>query len=135
MMTPLRSETLRLREPFDVFRVRQLVREYAADLGFGVLDQTRLMTAASELGRNTLIHGGGGTMVLETFLKNDRRGLRLTFEDTGPGIPDVEAAMTEGFTTKDGMGLGLSGSKRLVDEFEVVSRVGEGTRVTVTRWT
>ncbi len=134
-MTPLRSETLRLREPFDVFRVRQLVREYAADLGFGVLDQTRLMTAASELGRNTLIHGGGGTMVLETFLKNDRRGLRLTFEDTGPGIPDVEAAMTEGFTTKDGMGLGLSGSKSLVDEFEVVSRVGEGTRVTVTRWT
>ena len=134
-MTPLRSETLRLREPFDVFRVRQLVRECAADLGFGVLDQTRLMTAASELGRNTLIHGGGGTMVLETFLKNDRRGLRLTFEDTGPGIPDVEAAMTEGFTTKDGMGLGLSGSKSLVDEFEVVSRVGEGTRVTVTRWT
>ena len=134
-MTPLRSETLPVREPSDMFLVRQLVRECAADLGFALLDQTKLMTAASELGRNTLIHGGGGTMLLETFVKNDRRGLRLTFRDTGPGIPDIEQAMSDGFTTKDGMGLGLGGSKRLVDEFEVVSRVGEGTRVTVTRWT
>jgi len=93
------------------------------------------VTAASELGRNTLIHGGGGTMRLETFVENDRRGLRLTFEDKGPGIPDIEQAMSDGFTTKGGLGLGLGGSKRLVDEFEVVSRVGEGTRVTATRWT
>jgi serine/threonine-protein kinase RsbT len=93
------------------------------------------MTAASELGRNTLIHGGGGTMLLESVVKNDRRGLRLTFEDKGPGIADLDQAMTDGFTTKRGLGLGLGGSKRLVDEFEVVSRVGEGTRVTATRWT
>ena len=134
-MTPLRSETLPVRETSDILLIRQLVREYATELGFSVLDQTKLLTAASELGRNTLIHGGGGTMLLETFVKNDRRGLRLTFEDKGPGIADLEQAMTNGFTTKGGLGLGLGGSKRLVDEFEVVSRVGEGTRVTATRWT
>ena len=135
MMTPLRSETLPVREASDILLVRQFVRECAAELGFSVLDQTKILTAASELGRNTLIHGGGGTMLLETFMKNDRRGLRLTFEDKGPGIADIEQAMTNGFTTKGGMGLGLGGSKRLVDEFEVVSRVGEGTRVTATQWT
>jgi len=135
MMTPLRSETLPVREASDILLVRQFVRECATALGFSVLDQTKLVTAASELGRNTLIHGGGGTMLLETFVKNDRRGLRLTFEDKGPGIADLEQAMTDGFTTKGGMGLGLGGSKRLVNEFEVVSRVGEGTRVTATRWT
>ena len=134
-MTPLRRETLPVREASDILLVRQFVRECAAKLGFGVLDQTKLVTAASELGRNTLIHGGGGTVLLETFVKNDRRGLRLTFEDKGPGIADLDQAMTDGFTTKGGMGLGLGGSKRLVNEFEVVSRVGEGTRVTATRWT
>ena len=134
MMTPLRSETLPVRDASDILLVRQLVRECATELGFSVLDQTKLVTAASELGRNTLIHGGGGTMLLETFMKNDRRGLRLTFEDKGPGIADIEQAMTDGFTTRGGMGLGLGGSKRLVSEFEVVSGVGEGTRVTVTRW-
>ena len=135
MITPLRSETLPVREISDLLLIRQLVREWATELGFSVLDQTKLLTAASELGRNTLIHGGGGTMLLETFVKNDRRGLRLTFEDKGPGIADLEQAMANGFTTKGGLGLGLGGSKRLVDEFEVVSRVGEGTRVTATRWT
>jgi len=135
MMTPLRSETLPVREASDILLVRQLVRECATELGFSALDKTKLLTAASELGRNTLIHGGGGTMLLETFAKNDRRGLRLTFEDKGPGIADLGQAMTDGFTTRGGMGLGLGGSKRLVDEFEVVSRVGEGTRVTATRWT
>jgi len=134
-MTPLRSETLPVREASDILLVRQLVRECATELGFSALDKTKLLTAASELGRNTLIHGGGGTMLLETFAKNDRRGLRLTFEDKGPGIADLGQAMTDGFTTRGGMGLGLGGSKRLVDEFEVVSRVGEGTRVTATRWT
>ena len=133
-MTPQRSETLPVRETSDILLVRQVVRECATELGFSVLDRTKLLTAASELARNTLIHGGGGTMRLETFVENDRRGLRLTFEDKGPGIADLEQAMTNGFTTKGGMGLGLGGSKRLVDEFEVVSRVGEGTRVTATRW-
>jgi serine/threonine-protein kinase RsbT len=131
----MRSETLPVREASDILLVRQVVRECATELGFSVLDRTKLLTAASELGRNTLIHGGGGTMRLETIMKNDRRGLRLTFEDKGPGIADLEQAMTDGFTTKGGMGLGLGGSKRLVNEFEVVSRVGEGTRVTATRWT
>jgi serine/threonine-protein kinase RsbT len=134
-MTPLRSETLPVRQASDILLVRQLVREWATELAFSVLDQTKLLTAASELGRNTLIHGGGGTMLLEIFVKNDRRGLRLTFEDKGPGIADLGQAMTDGFTTKGGLGLGLGGSKRLVDEFEVVSGVGEGTRVTATRWT
>ena len=135
MATPLRSETLPLREQSDILLVRQFVREYAAELGFGVLDQTKLVTAASELGRNTLIHGGGGKVLLETFVANQRRGLRLTFEDQGPGITDLEQAMSDGYTTKGGLGLGLGGSNRLVNEFELVSRVGEGTRVTVTRWT
>ena len=134
-MTPLRSEILPVREESDILLVRQLVRECATELGFCVFDQTKLVTAASELGRNTLIHGGGGTLLLETFVEKDRRGVRLTFEDKGPGIADLEQAMTDGFTTKGGLGLGLGGSKRLVNEFEIVSRVGEGTRVTATRWT
>jgi serine/threonine-protein kinase RsbT len=136
-MTPLRSETLPLREQSDLLLVRQFVRECAVELGFGVLDQTKLVTAASELGRNTLIHGGGGKMLIEAFVTNDRRGLRLTFEDEGPGIADLDQAMSDGFTSKSGLGLGLGlgGSKRLVDEFEIVSRPGEGTRVTVTQWT
>jgi serine/threonine-protein kinase RsbT len=135
MITPLRNETLPVREESDILLVRKLVRERATELRFSVLDQTKLMTAASELGRNTLIHGGGGTMLLESVVKNDRRGLRLTFEDKGPGIADLDQAMTDGFTTKRGLGLGLGGSRRLVDEFEVISRVGEGTRVTATLWT
>ena len=134
-MTPLRSETIPVRTESDILLVRQLVRGCAVQLGFGVLDQTKLVTAASELGRNTLIHGEGGQMLLETVAANGRRGLRLTFEDQGPGIADLEQAMTDGFTTKRGLGLGLGGSRRLVNEFEVVSRVGEGTRVTVTHWT
>jgi serine/threonine-protein kinase RsbT len=134
-MTPLRSETLPVRQASDILLIRQLVREWATELAFSVLDLTKLLTAASELGRNTLVHGGGGTLLLETFVKNDRRGMRLTFEDKGPGIADLEQAMTNGFTTNGGLGLGLGGSKRLVDEFEVVSRVGEGTRVTATLWT
>ena len=135
MMTPLRSELLPVREESHILLVRQLVRACATELGFSVFDQTKLVTAASELSRNTLIHGGGGTLLLETFVEKDRRGVRLTFEDKGPGIADLEQAMTNGFTTKGGLGLGLGGSKRLVNEFEVVSRVGEGTRVTATRWT
>ena len=133
-MTPQRSETLAVREESDLLLVRQLVKLRAVELGFNSFGQAKLVTAASELGRNTLIHGGGGTMRLESTVNNARRGLRLTFEDTGPGIADLAQAMTDGFTTKGGLGVGLSGSKRLVNEFEIVSRVGEGTRVTVTQW-
>ena len=133
-MKLLRSERLPVRQESDILLVRQFVRECATEFGFGILALTKLITVASELGRNTLIHGGGGTMLVETFAENDRRGVRLTFEDQGPGIVDLEQAMTDGFTTNGGLGLGLPGSKRLVNEFEVVSRPGKGTRVTVTQW-
>ena len=117
-----------------VVLVRQAVRKWATELGFSLVDQTKMITAASELARNTLDYGGGGVVRLEALEEGARRGLRLTFEDQGPGIPDVDKALTDGYTTGKGMGMGLSGSKRLVNEFEIVSRVGEGTRVTVTRW-
>jgi serine/threonine-protein kinase RsbT len=135
MTTPLRSETLPLRDASDILLVRQLVREYATQFGFSEIDQTKLVTAASELGRNTMIHGGGGTMLLETVVRGERRGVRLTFEDKGPGIADLELAMTDGFSSNGGLGLGLPGARRLSSEFEVVSRLGAGTRVTMTRWT
>ena len=104
------------------------------ELGFSLVDQTKVVTAASELGRNTLNHGGGGTMLLESLDEGVRRGLRLTFEDKGKGIADIELALKEGYTTGNGLGLGLPGSKRLVNEFDLVSRPGEGTRVSVTKW-
>ena len=133
-MTPHRSETLPVSQESDLLAIRQLVKARAVELGLNSFGRTKLVTVASELGRNTLIHGGGGTMVLETVVNNDRRGLRLTFEDEGPGIIDLKQAMTDGFTTKGGLGLGLSGSKRLVNEFQIASRVGKGTRVMVTFW-
>ena len=114
--------------------VRQAVRKWAIDLGFSLVDQTKMITAASELARNTLDYGGGGTVRLEALENGRRRGLRLTFEDQGPGIPDIDKALTDGYTTGKGLGMGLGGSKRLVNEFEITSRVGEGTRVTITRW-
>jgi len=124
-----------IRQETDLLLVRQLVRQRAAELGFRKLGQTKAVTAASEIGRNTLIHGGGGKMLLQTYVELARRGLRLTFEDHGPGIADVERAMTDGYTTAGGLGLGLGGTKRLVDEFDLASSVGMGTRVTVTLWT
>jgi serine/threonine-protein kinase RsbT len=133
-MSP-QNESFRVREESDIYLVRQVVRNRAAELGFGVLDMTKIVTAASELSRNTLIHGKGGTVLLEALVEPDRRGLRLTFEDNGPGIPDLNQAMTDGFTTNRGLGLGLSGSKRLVSEFVIASAVGAGTQVTVTQWT
>src|SRR4051794_14309581 len=133
-MPVLKHETLPARSETDVVLVRQAVRKWAAELGFSLVDQTKVVTAASELARNTLIHGGGGTARLEALAEGNRRGLRLTFEDQGPGIPDLELALKDGYTTGGGLGLGLSGSKRLMSEFEIVSRVGEGTRVTVTKW-
>ncbi len=133
-MATLKTETFPLRAEADLVRARQAVRLWAVDLKLSVLDQTKIVTAASELGRNTLVYGGGGEMTLDLIEELGRKGLRLVFEDRGPGIADLEKAMTDGFTTGGGMGLGLSGSKRLVNEFEIDSRPGEGTRVMVTRW-
>jgi serine/threonine-protein kinase RsbT len=127
------TETVPVRTEPDVVAVRRRVREVAAQLGLSLVDQTKVITAASELARNTIIYGGGGSMQVET-LNGPRTGLRLTFEDKGPGIPDIELALRDGFTTGSGLGLGLGGSKRLVNEFEIFSRPGEGTRITITRW-
>jgi serine/threonine-protein kinase RsbT len=106
----------------------------AVEAGLKLVDQTKIITAASELARNTVIYGGGGTLLLETVSSGSRKGVRLTFEDHGPGIADLELAMKDGYTTGGGLGLGLSGAKRLSNEFEIFSKVGEGTRITITRW-
>jgi serine/threonine-protein kinase RsbT len=132
-MAIVSTETVPVRTEPDVVAVRRRVREVAAQLGLSLVDQTKVITAASELARNTIIYGGGGSMQVET-LNGPRTGLRLTFEDKGPGIPDIELALRDGFTTGSGLGLGLGGSKRLVNEFEIFSRPGEGTRITITRW-
>ncbi|HTZ82849.1 MAG TPA: anti-sigma regulatory factor [Candidatus Acidoferrales bacterium] len=132
-MAVISTETMPVVSEADIVTVRRCVRESASKIGFTLVDQTKVVTAASELARNTLIHGHGGRMELAT-LNGPRVGLRLTFEDTGPGIPDIDLALRDGFTTGSGLGLGLGGAKRLVNEFEVKSRVGEGTKVTVIRW-
>lgn len=129
-----RRKTMAIRSDSDIVGVRQAVRAWAVELALSVVEQTKIVTAASELARNTLTHGGGGTVTLETLQDGVRRGLRLTFEDQGPGIPDLELALTDGYTTGGGLGMGLSGAKRLVNEFEIHSNVGEGTRVAITRW-
>jgi serine/threonine-protein kinase RsbT len=133
-MPVLRSEVMQVRAEHDVVSVRHEVRKWAIGLGLSLVDQTKIVTAASELARNTLSYGGGGTARLETLQEGSRVGLRLTFEDTGPGIADLTLALTDGYTTGGGLGLGLSGSKRLVNEFDIWSKPGEGTRVTITRW-
>jgi serine/threonine-protein kinase RsbT len=133
-MAANRDELLQIQGSSDVVQVRQVVRTRATELGFSLVDQTKIVTAASELARNTLDHGKGGTVRVESFNDGARRGLRLTFEDKGPGIPDLKLALTDGYTTGTGLGLGLSGSRRLVNEFDIWSKVGEGTRVTVTKW-
>ena len=133
-MLVLRHEVLPLQSQGDIVTVRQVVRRWAIDAGLGLVDQTKLVTAASELARNAVGYGGGGTAGLELLEDGGRRGLRLTFEDHGPGIPDVALALTDGYTTGTGMGLGLGGSRRLVNEFEIDSAPGRGTRVTVARW-
>lgn len=132
--TMQKSETMAIQSSSDVVLVRQAVRQFAVEIGFGLVDQTKIVTAASELARNTLDYGGGGTAMLETLQDGGRRGLRLTFEDQGPGIPDIEMALKDGFTTGGGLGMGLSGAKRLSNEFEITSVVGEGTRVMIVRW-
>jgi serine/threonine-protein kinase RsbT len=118
----------------DVVLVRQVVRQFATELGFSLVDQTKIVTAASELARNTLDYGGGGKVELEALHEGNRRGLRLTFVDQGPGIPNIELALKDGYTTGTGLGMGLGGSKRLMNDFHIVSTVGEGTCVTVTKW-
>lgn len=133
-MAVQRHETLPVVSDMDIVRVRQAARAWAVELGFSLVDQTKLVTAASELARNTVGWGGGGTVRLEILDDGGRQGLRLTFEDHGPGIPDIELALKDGYTTGSGLGLGLGGSRRLVNEFEIASRVGEGARVTITMW-
>lgn len=133
-MTVTEPQALALKTTEDVVRMRQAVRLHAVNLGFSLVDQTKLVTAASELGRNTIIHGGGGEMKIEPLLETNRRGLSLTFSDSGPGIPDIEAALKDGYTTGSGMGLGLGGAKRLSSEFHIHSTPGEGTRIIIKRW-
>jgi serine/threonine-protein kinase RsbT len=133
-MAVVKAETRAIRAGEDVVLVRQAVRQWAADLKFSLVDQTKIITAASEIARNTLDYGGGGMVRLESLNDADRRGLRLIFEDKGPGIEDVAQALKDGYTTGTGLGLGLGGARRLVNEFDIVSRPGEGTKVTLTRW-
>jgi serine/threonine-protein kinase RsbT len=132
-MAVIGTETIPVESEPDVVSVRRRVREVTAKLGFSLVEQTKIVTAASELARNTVIHGGGGVLQIEA-LNGPRTGLRLTFEDKGPGIPDIELALRDGFTTGSGLGLGLGGAKRLLSDFEVKSRVGEGTTIIGTRW-
>lgn len=133
-MTVLRTERLELRSGSDVVFVRQSVRTWAIEAGFSLVDQTKMVTAASELARNTVDYGGGGTVRLELISDGIRQGLRVAFEDQGPGIPDIEKALTDHFTTGTGLGLGLGGARRLVNQFDIHSRAGEGTKVVITRW-
>ena len=133
-MATLKSELHELRSSRDVMLSRQVIRRLSLDLGFSLVDQTKMITAASELARNTLIYGMGGTMRCEVLTEGARKGLRVTFEDEGPGIEDIERAMQDGFTSGSGLGKGLPGSKRLVNEFEIESAPGQGTRVVITRW-
>lgn len=130
-----KPEILPLDSDADIVLVRQAVRRWAVQIGFSLVDQTKLVTAASELARNTLVHGGGGRAHLEPLVENGRRGLAILFEDKGPGIRDIQAALRDGFTTGGGLGLGLGGAKRLSNEFEITSRPGDGTRVRIARWT
>ena len=129
-----RHDTVPVASDQDIVRVRQHVRDWAVSLGFSLVDQTKLVTAASELARNTVVYGRGGTLRLEAVVNDRRHGLRLTFEDHGPGIPDLQLALRDGYTTGTGLGLGLSGAKRLCQDFEINSTVGEGTRVMIARW-
>ncbi|MET8832443.1 ATP-binding protein [Micromonospora sp. NPDC004540] len=126
--------TQAIRSDEDVVRVRQLVRTTAVAVKLSLVDQTKLVTAASELARNTLIYGGGGSAEVATVEDGRRRGVRIVFADQGPGIPDLDQAFTDGFTTGGGLGLGLSGARRLVDDFDIWTAVGEGTRITITKW-
>ena len=133
-MAQAQSTTLPIRTSEDIVRMRQNVRERAVAQGFSLVDQTKIVTAASELARNTLDYGGGGEVTVEVLEQGGRRGLRLTFEDKGPGIADIEQALKDGFTSGKGMGLGLGSAKRLSNEFSIASKPGEGTKIIIARW-
>jgi serine/threonine-protein kinase RsbT len=134
-MTITKSDVVPVRSEHDIVLARQTVRKVAQEIGFGIVDQTKIVTAASELARNTVIYGGGGEMRIERLYQGAKRvGLRLTFEDRGPGIPDIELALRDGYTSGNGRGLGLNGARKLSHEFDIQSKPGEGTRVTITRW-
>ena len=128
------AEVMEIRTSDDIVLVRQAVRKKSVALGFGLVDQTKVVTASSELARNTLDYGGGGNVAIEVVENGSRSGVRLICVDQGPGIPDIEQALTDGFTSGNGMGLGLGGAKRLCHEFEIDSKPGEGTRVSILRW-
>lgn len=134
-MEVLRSECLPVRNSEDVVTVRTSVRKFATELRFGIVDQTKIVTAASEIARNTLDYGGGGDLRMESVSNGVKNGLRLIFSDKGPGIADIQRALTDGFTSGNGMGLGLGGTRRLMDEFDLASKLNEGTTVTITKWT
>lgn len=123
-----------LQSQHDIVMARQMVRRLSQELGFSLVDQTKMVTAASELARNTLIYGGGGVMFWHTLRNESRKGLRLVFSDQGPGIPNLELALTDGWTSGGGLGLGLSGARRLVNDFEIESSSASGTKVTIVRW-
>ena len=133
-MTALKNDLLPIRSSGDIVTVRQMVRARAIELGFTLVDQTKMVTAAIELARNTLDYGGGGTARIETLADGTRRGLKMTFEDEGPGIADLALALRDGHTTGSGLGLGLGGARRLMNEFDIQSTVGKGTRVAAVRW-
>jgi len=133
-MTVLLTDQRTIQTAEEVVTIRQAVRQRAVELGFNLVDQTKIVTAASELARNAVQYGGGGRVTIDAVEAFGRRGIRLTFEDDGPGIPDVELAMKDGYTTGGGLGLGLSGARRLSNDFTIQSTPGKGTRVTITRW-
>ena len=134
MTAGLAIEFLPLTSADDIVKARQLVRTVALESGLSLVDQTKLVTAASELARNTVVHGGGGRVRVECLNEGGRRGVRLTFEDQGRGIPDIELALKDGYSTGGGLGLGLSGARRLSNDFQIQSQVGKGTTVSITRW-
>lgn len=133
-MAEAKSDWMRLVREQDVVMARQAIRKAAQQIGFSIVDQTKIVTAASELARNAVVHGGGGTMEWEAVARDGRSGLRLTVIDQGPGIEDTSLAMKDGWTSGSGLGMGLPGAKRLVNEFKIASKPGEGTTVTITRW-
>lgn len=134
MITCARSLTLQIHSPDQISLARRAVQDWATQLAFGTLERTKFVTAASEIARNTLVHGQGGEMTMHEVERDGRLGLQLIFEDRGPGIPDIERALTDGFSTAKSMGLGLGGTRRLVSEFAIESNPGQGTRVSITQW-
>jgi serine/threonine-protein kinase RsbT len=133
-MAIVQDEILGIRSPEDIVQVRRVVREWSIASGFSLVEQTKLVTAASELARNTLMYGGGGEVQVQRLNDDQRRGVRLEFRDKGPGIPDIERALRDGYTTGGGLGLGLGGARRLANDFDIQSEPGQGTIVTIARW-